>query len=133
MSPNEDAATVRGPKVRIESDDPKAGYSEVALQVPYPKEFIYSNIASFSVSLMDIRIGFGEFLPDGNAVAKVGIVMPPEQCAVLAMMLLSQVNSYETNFGKIRDPRWRAFADSANERMAQAVQELAQDKQDKTE
>lgn len=123
---HEDIQNPPSASVRITDIQPsgEAGtFAETTVQVPYAERFIYSNVAAFSVSLMDVRISFGEFLPNGTAVANLGVVMAPEQAAVLAMLLLAQVNAYEQNFGKIRDPRWRQFADTAAERAAKALQE----------
>jgi len=111
------------PSAPVAIVDDAEGIRETQIQAPFADHFTYSNIAAFSTSLMDIRISFGEFLPDGTSVPRVGVVMSPEQAAVLAMLLLSQVNSYEQSFGKIRDPRWRYFADTAAEKAAKALQE----------
>ena len=98
------------------------GIEEVTLRVPFPDSFVYSNIAAFSLSLMDIRIGFCEAMPDRTVQPRVGIVMPPEQAAILAMLLLTQINTYERNFGPIRDPRWREFADRLDPILGQPEQ-----------
>jgi len=83
---------------------------ELTLRVPFPDSFVYSNAAAFSISLMDIRISFAEAMPDRTVQPRVGLVMAPEQAAILAITLLLQLDSYEKNFGQIRDPRWRDFA-----------------------
>jgi len=58
---------------------------------------------------MEIRLGFAEAMQDGRAVPKVGIVMPPEAAAVIALVLFQQVKTYEQNFGEIRHPLWKAM------------------------
>ena len=100
-------------RLRRESGESGERIEEITLKIPYPDTFIYSNIAAFSMSLMDIRIAFGEALPEGGVAARVGVVMTPEHAAILTLMLLRQVNSYEVHFGKIRHPEWRHFADRA--------------------
>jgi|ERR1019366_3730623 hypothetical protein len=82
---------------------------ERAVKIPFPPSFAYSNCAAFSLSSMDFRISFAEVMQDGTAEAKVGIVMPPEQAAMLAMMLLQQLKTFEERFGAIRLPAWRAM------------------------
>src|ERR1035437_254901 len=82
---------------------------ERAVKIPFPPSFAYSNCAEFSLSAMDFRISFAEVTQDGNAEAKVGIVMPPEQAAMLALMLLQQLKTFEERFGSIRLPAWRAM------------------------
>jgi hypothetical protein len=78
--------------------------------IPFPESFVYSNCSALGTSLMDIHISFAEALPeDLRVVPKVGIVMPPEHAAQLAMTLLAQIMVYEQNFGYIRHPEWVAF------------------------
>jgi len=67
------------------------------------------------MSLFDLRIGFGEAMPDRTVKPRVGVVMSPEQAAILALLLIGQVAQYEKNFGPLRDPRWREFADQASQ------------------
>ena len=111
-----------------ENSGTEAATGLVTLQVPFPETFIYSNIAAFSMSLMDMRIGFGEAMPDRTVRPRVGVVMAPEQAAVIALLLIGQVAQYEKVFGPLRDPRWRQFADqiASNEEALAA----AQNKQD---
>ena len=89
-------------------EEPTDGFKELTIQIPFPEAFVYSNCASFALSHMDIRIGFAEAMPDGHAVPKVGIVMPPEQAAAMALMLLSNLHVFEERFGEIRNPQWQA-------------------------
>jgi hypothetical protein len=103
----------------------QGGMEEVTLRVPFPDTFVYSNIAAFSVSMMDIRIGFGEAMPDRTVQPKVGIVMPPEQAAMLAMLLLTQINTYERSFGLIREPRWREFSNQLDPILGQPQPSVA--------
>jgi uncharacterized protein DUF3467 len=82
---------------------------EVLVTVPFPPDFVYSNCAAFSLSAMDFRISFAEAMPDGHAEARVGVVLPPEQAATLAIMLIHQLTTFEERFGEIRHPGWKAI------------------------
>lgn len=82
---------------------------EKTVHIPFPQEFIYANCAAFGVSQMEIRIGFAEAMQNGSAVSKVGVVLPPEAAAVIAMVLFQQVRIFEENFGEIRHPAWKAM------------------------
>jgi hypothetical protein len=83
--------------------------TEATIAVPFPETFIYSNISAFSTSFMDVRIGFAEAMPDKSAKTRVGVVMPPEHAAHVALSLLRQLEFFEARFGPIRLPAWRAF------------------------
>lgn len=85
----------------------KSKIMEGGIIVPFPDSYVYSNASALSTSMMDVRIGFAEVLPDGKAHARVGIVMPVEHAVQLIMNLLEQVNQFERNFGEIRNPKWR--------------------------
>jgi hypothetical protein len=98
----------------------QSGMEEVTLKVPFPESFVYSNIAAFSISLMDVRIGFGEAMPDRTVQPRVGIVMPPEQAALLAMNLFAQVHVYERAFGPIRLEQWQSQKDEAIKRLLES-------------
>ena len=91
----------------LPQDQPTDGYKEVIIHIPFPSAYVYSNCACFALSPMDFRIGFAESMPNGTAESRVGIVMPPEQAVVLAMMLLTQISVYEQKFGEIRNQQWR--------------------------
>jgi hypothetical protein len=91
---------------------PKSGADDVqqrTVVIPFPENFIYVNCAAFSVTANEIRLGFAEAMQDGRAVSKVGVVMPPETAAVIAMVLFRQVQIFEQNFGEIRHPMWKAM------------------------
>ena len=97
----------------------------VEIVAPFTDTYIYSNISALSASFMDVRISFGEIAPNGKPQTKVGVVMPPEHAAHLALTLLNQLNFFEKNFGKIRHPQWRALNDKAEvqmEALRQAIQ-----------
>jgi hypothetical protein len=81
---------------------------ERTLHIPFPETFTYVNCAAFAISLTELRLGFAEAMQDGDAVPKVGIVLTPEAAAVIALLLLQQVRTYEENFGEIRHPLWKA-------------------------
>ncbi len=82
---------------------------EGELTVPFPEDFVYSNASALGTSLMDVHISFAEVLPSGTVRAKVGVVIPAEHAAQLVIGLLEQINLYESTFGEIRHPQWRAF------------------------
>jgi hypothetical protein len=80
------------------------------LTIPFPDSFVYSNCSGISTSLMEIHISFAEAFPSKVDVQpRVGVVMPPEHAAQLALNLLSQLIAYERNFGDIRHPDWRTY------------------------
>lgn len=81
----------------------------VTLKIPFPESYQYVNCAAFALSQMEIRLGFGEAMQDGTVVSKGGIVMPAEAAAVIALVLLKQVQKYEDSFGEIRHPVWKAM------------------------
>jgi len=88
---------------------------QVIVTIPFPSSFVYSNCAAFSMSAMDFRIGFGEAMQDGHAEARVGVIMPPEQAANLALLLLHQLTLFEERFGDIRNPAWKAAKQGISE------------------
>ena len=92
----------------------------VNLQVPFPDTFVYSNCSAFSVSQMDIRISFAEAMPDRTAQARVGVVLPPEHAALLAMTLIGQIHVYERAFGPIRNAQWQSQKEEAIQRLLAA-------------
>jgi hypothetical protein len=97
-----------------ENDTPSATndsliHRQLAVQIPFPETFLYANCAAFAISQMEIRVGFAEAMQTGQAVSKVGLVLPPEAAAVIAIVLLTQVTTYEEHFGEIRHPMWKAF------------------------
>jgi len=52
-------------------------------------------------------------LPSGTVRAKVGVVLPADHAALLALNLIEQIGLFEQNFGAIRHPAWKAFRDRA--------------------
>lgn len=105
----------------------RVGVDEKTVHIPFPESFAYANCAAFSISHMDIRIGFAEAMPDGRAIPKAGIVMPPESAAVIALILLQQVQAYENSFGEIRHPAWKkAKAKLASAKLASATDPVDQ-------
>jgi hypothetical protein len=82
---------------------------EIHVSIPFPETFTYANCAAMAISQMEIRLGFAEIMQDGKAVPKVGIVLPPEAAAVIALVLFQQVKKYEEHFGEIRHPLWKAM------------------------
>ena len=96
------------PLKELETLSVEAELKSVEIQIPFPDSFTYANCVAFSLSLTEVRLSFAEALQNNTAVAKVGIVMPPETAAVLALVLLQQVKTYEAKFGEIRHPMWKA-------------------------
>jgi hypothetical protein len=85
---------------------------EVTMTVPFPEAFVYTNVSAMSVSQMDVRIGFAEVGPlEGKPISRVGVAMPLEHAAQLALNLLQQLMFFEKNFGPIRNRQWRRFMD----------------------
>lgn len=63
-------------------------------------------------SLMDIHISFAEVTPSGSVQPKVGVVLPVEHAAQVALNLIDQINLYERTFGPLRHPQWREFQEN---------------------
>lgn len=99
---------------------PDGDTSMVNLQIPFPDTFVYSNCSAYSVSQMDIRISFAEAMPDRTAKARVGVVLPPEHAALLAMTLIGQVHIYERAFGPIRNAQWQSQKEEAIRRLLES-------------
>jgi hypothetical protein len=97
------------PQEQSTEGQPAAVLQQSTIHIPFPESFVYVHCAAFSISQMEIRLGFAEAMQDGRAVSKVGVVMPPEAAAVIAMVLFQQVKTYEENFGEIRHPLWKAM------------------------
>jgi Protein of unknown function (DUF3467) len=100
--------------------DQEIKMDEVTLRIPYAETYIYSNVAAFSLSQMDIRISFAEAMPDRTAKARVGIVMAPEHAALLGIALIQQVHAFESAFGPIRLPQWQSQKQEAIRRLLEA-------------
>ncbi|MBZ5626342.1 MAG: DUF3467 domain-containing protein [Acidobacteriia bacterium] len=88
---------------------PDSAIMQRTVHIPFPENFAYANCCAFAIGQMEIRLGFAEAIQTGKAISKVGVVMPPEAAAVLALVLLQQVHIYEANFGEIRHPAWKAM------------------------
>lgn len=100
-------------KIQLEEMDNGGKRLAGELTIPFPDDFVYSNASAIGTSLMDIHISFAEVLPFGTIRAKVGIVIPAEHAAQLAMNLLEQITLYERTFGQLRHPEWSKFRDQA--------------------
>lgn len=96
---------------------------ETNITVPFAENFVYSNVSALSTSMMDVRISFGEAMPDRTVHPRVGIVVPPEHAAQLVLNLLQQLHFFEKNFGVIRNPLWRSFQDKAKANVLKAKTE----------
>jgi hypothetical protein len=91
---------------------------EFTITIEPPDSYVFSNVASIAVSPWDIRVNFVDVVPrpdskDGRFKASVGITMPPECAAGLALLLIEQVRSFEDQFGAIRNPKWIAKKEAA--------------------
>jgi hypothetical protein len=93
----------------VETQSSAGGAKYRMVHIPFPDSFVYANCCAFAIGQMEMRLGFAEAMQDGRAVPKVGIVMPPEAAAVIALVLFQQVKTYEENFGEIRHPAWKAM------------------------
>jgi hypothetical protein len=103
-----------------EGSTSEPGMTLVNMHVPFPDTFVYSNCSAFSVSQMDIRISFAEALPNRTAQARVGVVLPPEHAALVALTLLSQIHVYEQAFGQIRLAQWQSQKEEAIRKLLEA-------------
>lgn len=88
-----------------------------SIEIEPPETYVYSNVAGVTVTPWDVRINFADVnvRNDANALCKtvVGVVMPPEHAAGLALLLMDQLHLFEAQFGKIRHRAWRAIAENA--------------------
>jgi hypothetical protein len=112
-------ATSNQPEHKIGMTDEEP--TQVTYTVPFVESFIYSNCSAMAASPLDIHLSFAEAMPDHRIVGKVGIVMPLEHAAILAMGLLRQLAYSESTFGPIRVPDWQAYKSKATSELA-AVQ-----------
>lgn len=87
----------------------RVGVNELNITVPFPDTYVYSNASALSMSFLDIRIGFAEVMSDGKVQPRIGVVVPPEHAAQLALNLFKQLNVFEQVFGDIRLPEWKNF------------------------
>lgn len=85
------------------------GVVSVSIQVPFPETYIYTNCSSYSLSPFDFKISFAELLPSGKAEARVGITLPPEHAVMVVMNLIAQIRTFESHFGELRNPEWKAM------------------------
>lgn len=92
--------------------------TNVTYTVPFVENFIYANCSAMASSPLDVHLSFAEAMPDRKIVGKVGVVMPVEQAAILAMGLLRQLAHFEKSFGPIRVPEWQAFKAKAESEAA---------------
>jgi hypothetical protein len=98
--------------------------STVTLTVPFPDTFVYSNASSFSMTMMDLKIGFGEAMPNRTVEARIGVTIPIEHAAHVALSLLTQLCAFEDNFGPVRHPHWNLVKDRIREVIQSAVPSL---------
>ena len=77
---------------------------------------LYINNAGLAVSSVDVRLFVGDQLPnpDGSGVTatqRLCLIMTPEYAKAVAENLLRAMESFETQFGKVRDVTARKQAD----------------------
>lgn len=82
------------------------------IDVKPSESYLYANVSSVSVSPFDIRINLADATPYGaesktNTV--MGLVMPPEHAAGLAILLCAQLANFEDQFGLIRHKQWQTW------------------------
>jgi hypothetical protein len=81
------------------------------ITVPFPESYVYANASAFAMTMMDLKIGFAEAMPDKKIQSRLGVTVPIEHAAHLAIQLFAQLVSYERNWGAIRHPQWADFKD----------------------
>jgi len=106
----------------IKSEDEKV--QNVVLRVPFPETFVYSSASAFSLTAMDIKIGFAEAMPDRTVQPRVGVTLPIEHAVHVFFALYGQLRAFEDNFGQIRDPRWHNLKHDAGATAAPQPQKL---------
>lgn len=116
---------------RVDPEPPdQEEFTEFQVKVGPPESYVYANLAGISVSPTDIRIHFADVRPIKDAGVEAttvaGVIMSPEYASSLALLLTSQLSSYERQFGAIRSPQWRAMVDHAEEKVARAVKDAEQ-------
>jgi hypothetical protein len=84
----------------------------VKVSIDRSESYIYSNIASVTLSPMDIRIDFADATVEGKTKTVAGITMSPEHAAGLVIILTQQLKHFEKQFGAIRSPQWKAMKQS---------------------
>lgn len=93
------------------------------IEIEPADSYVYSNVGSISVSPWDIRINFADVTPTTEQNTKfkavIGVVMPPEHAAGLAILLMDQLQVFENQFGPIRHPKWHAISRAALKRAAE--------------
>jgi len=127
---NQEQATTETTETAPETEGMETTVTQAMLTIPFPDSFIYSNVSALSASFMDIRVGFGEAMPDGTVQSRVGVVMPAEHAAQLVLNLLQNLAFFEHNFGEIRNPEWRAFQAKAKANLA-AFRRAKKDQEEK--
>jgi hypothetical protein len=110
MAENEQSASAVEPE--------EARMVSLRIEIDPPSAYTYSNVAGVSISPWDIRINFADVNPvegQTNVKAVVGVTVPPEHAAGLAILLIDQLKRYEAQFGQIRHPKWQAMRSMAKQ------------------
>jgi hypothetical protein len=63
---------------------------------------------------MDIKIGFGEAMPNRLVESRVGVTVSIEHAAHITLTLFKQLQTYARNFGPIRHPEWQSLKQAFN-------------------
>lgn len=95
------------------------------LEIVPPDNYHYSNVSAISISPWDIRINFADVSPQHEQaiekrIADIGIILPPEHAAGLALLLMDQLRLFESQFGPIRHGKWNAMSGAAKQRFKEA-------------
>lgn len=103
--------------------DPPEDYT-VTLEPP--DSYVFSNVAAVAVTPWDIRINFVDVVPspqskEGRFKAKIGVTMPAECAAGLALLLIDQLRAFESQFGSIRNEKWANAQKKAAETTAKLL------------
>jgi hypothetical protein len=79
------------------------------ITIEHAESYLYSNVAGVSISPMDIRIDFADVTAQGKTKTVAGITLSPEHAAQLVLLLMTQLQNFEKDFGDIRTPHWKAL------------------------
>jgi hypothetical protein len=88
---------------------PEQEVETVSMVVPFVSSFVYSNASAYSMTFNDLKISFGEAMPNRVIEARVGVTVSIEHAAYIFFSLFNQLRAYEKNFGQIRYPEWQVI------------------------
>ena len=105
----QDANTEMRSGLRLERSEQLVKYT---VDVQPSESYTYTNVSAVSISPFDIRINFADATPYGTeskTTTVIGLVIPPEHAAGLAILLCAQALNFEEQFGPIRHKQWKEF------------------------